>query len=49
VRVAGLRGVEQALGEPFTIAQVDEDEPAVVSTSEGPAHQRHRLSDVLAA
>src|SRR3972149_846980 len=40
------RGVEDALGQPLPVAQVHEDQPAVVSPPEGPPHERHGLADV---
>jgi hypothetical protein len=35
------------LAEPFAVAEVDEDHAAEVAAGGGPAHERHRLPDVL--
>ena len=45
----GVLGVEGALRHAGAVAQVDEDEPAVVATTPHPAGERDLLADVLAA
>jgi len=46
VRVATRRRVEHALGQPFPITQVDEDQAPVIPPAIGPAHERHHLPHV---
>jgi hypothetical protein len=38
--------VEDDLGDPLAVAQVDEDQPAMVAAAQGPAHQDDFASDV---
>ena len=40
-------GIEHHLGEPFAVAQVDEDDPAVVAAPVRPAGERHDAVDEL--
>src|SRR5215211_5521995 len=42
-------GVKRDLRDPTTVAQVDEDQPAVIPPAVHPAREPHRLADVLLA
>ena len=42
----GAVGIEDDLHEAFAVAQVDEDDAAVVAAAMDPAHQRDRLAEV---
>ena len=46
-RLGGAVGVHDELDEPGVVTQVDEDEPAVVSTATGPPGEGQPLSDVV--
>ena len=41
--------VDHELGDPRAVAEVDEDEPAVVAPARDPAGERQRPADVLGA
>ena len=45
VRLGGGLGMEHELHEPGAIAQVDEDQPAVVAPAVHPAGDAHGLAD----
>ena len=46
VRLAGGLGVEDDLGEPVAVAQVDEDDVAVIAPARDPAEEDDLLADV---
>ena len=46
-RLRRALGVDHELRDPGAVAQVDEDEPAVVAAPRGPAGERQPLADVL--
>ena len=48
-RLGCALGVDDELREPALVAQVDEDEPAVVAARGRPAGERETLADVLPA
>jgi hypothetical protein len=41
------RGIEDHLGQPFTIAQVHENDPAVIPAALDPAHQYHFFAHII--
>ena len=47
VRVRGRFGIDDHLGDAGAVAEVDEDEPAVVAPGVHPAHERHGRAHVL--
>ena len=47
VRLGRALGVDHELADPGAVAQVDEDEPAVVAPRVDPAGERQALADVL--
>src|SRR5205823_12909384 len=48
-RQRGAAGVEHALGQAVVVAQVDEEQPAVVALAMDPARQPHGAADVARA
>ena len=49
VSVGTAARIEDTLREPGAVAQVDEDEAAMIAPAMRPSHQRHRLPSVTAA
>jgi hypothetical protein len=49
VRVGRRIGIEYDLGQAFAVAQIDEDEVAVVAPIGNPAEQHHFAADVSGA